>query len=118
MFISGLGAILFGLIVGWIAYWILRLRAGASMFAELIVFVGVVGGAAAVGLIKSDVVFGWYAIGLVLGFFGYFAVGFLLYGQQEIQPWRIGQLTPPPPPPDPGPPPTTNVPATDVPDAD
>ena len=39
MFISGLGATFFGLIVGWIAYWILRLRAGAFVLSALITLI-------------------------------------------------------------------------------
>jgi hypothetical protein len=40
------------------------------------------------------VLFGWYSIGLVLGFFAYIAVGLLLYGKQEVQPWRIEKMPP------------------------
>src|SRR5712692_6443429 len=97
-FISGLGATFFGLIVGWMAYWILRLRAGAFVLSALITIIGVIGGAAVIALFKSDVLFGWYSVGLVIGFFAYFAVVLILYGKQEVQPWRIEQIPPPPPP--------------------
>lgn len=99
MVISGLGAVLFGLLIGWLAYWILRLRAGAYVLSELLTLLGVLGGAAVMSLFKDDALFGWYAIGLVLGFVAYFAVGLLLYGKQELQPWRIAQRPPPPAPP-------------------
>jgi len=92
MFISGLGATFFGLIVGWIAYWILRLRAGAFVLSALITIIGVIGGAAVIALFKDDVMFGWYSIGLVIGFFAYFAVVLILYGKQEVQPWRFEQI--------------------------
>lgn len=95
MFIVGLGAIFFGLIVGWIAYRILRLRAGISWLSDLIALLGIIGGAAALAFFRSDVLFGWYAIGLVIGFFAYFAVGLILYGKQEVQPWRLEQVPPP-----------------------
>jgi hypothetical protein len=58
----------------------------------------VVGGAAVIALFRSDVLFGWYSIGLVLGFFAYFAVGLKLYGKQEVQPWRIEKIPPTPAP--------------------
>ncbi len=119
-FIAGLGAVFFGLVVGWIAYWILRLRAGTLMLSELLTLLAVLAGAAVIALFNKDgTLFGWYSVGLVVGFFAYFAVGFVLYGKQEVQPWRIGQ-TPPSPPPVPGPPPPAppvSASSTDVGDA-
>src|SRR5712664_3932593 len=94
MFIAGLGALFFGLTIGWITYRILRLRAGASWISDLIAILGVIGGAAILAFLRNDVLFGWYAIGLVLGFFAYFAVGVILSGKQEVQPWRLEQVSP------------------------
>jgi hypothetical protein len=45
-------------------------------------------------LLGSDVLFGWYSIGLAIGFFGYFAVGLRLLGQQEVLPWQIPPIPP------------------------
>ena len=90
MLIAGRGTFLFGLQVGWIAYWIPRLRASAFRLAKLATAVGVLGGGAVMALFKNEVLCGWYAIGLVVGFFAYFALG-LLHGQQEVQPCRIEQ---------------------------
>lgn len=87
MFIAGLGAFFFGLAVGWVAYRILRLRAGAPWLSDLIAMLGVIGGAAVLALFRGDMLFGWYSIGLILGFFAYFAVGLRLSGKQEVQPW-------------------------------
>lgn len=50
---------------------------------------GVVGSAAVVPFLRSDVLFGWYAIGLVIGLFGYFTIGLRFFGKQEMQAWRI-----------------------------
>ena len=97
MFIVGLGAVFFGFTVGWIAYRILRLRAGAPGLSDLIALLGVIAGAVVLAFLRSDVAFGWYAIGLVIGFFAYFAVGVILYGKQEVQPWRPEQAPPPSP---------------------
>jgi hypothetical protein len=91
MFIVGLGAIFFGLTIGWITYRILRLRAGAPGISDLIAILGVIGGAAVLALYRSEVLFGWYSIGLIIGFFAYLAVGLRLYGKQEVQPWRLEQ---------------------------
>jgi hypothetical protein len=98
MFIAGLGAIFFGFAIGWIAYRILRLRAGAAGLSDFFTILGVIGGAAVITLFKSDVLFGLYSVGLVIGFFAYFSVGLMLYGKQEVQPWRIEQIPPTPAP--------------------
>jgi len=92
-FFDGLGAILFGIVIGWMAYRILRLRAGFPGLSDIIAILGAVGGAAALAIVKSDV-FGWYAIGLVIGFFAYLAVGVVLYGKEEVLPWRPEQIQP------------------------
>src|SRR5258708_10720159 len=94
MFIVGLGAVFFGLTIGWIAYRILRHRAGAAWIQNLIALLGIIAGSAALALFHNDAIFGWYAIGLVIGFFSSFVVGVVLYGKQEVQPWRLEQLSP------------------------
>ena len=94
MFIVGLGASCFGLTLGWITYRILRLRAGPLRLSDLIAMLGIIGGAAALAFFRNDVLFGWYSIGPVIGFFAYFAVGLILYGTQEVQPWRLEQVPP------------------------
>lgn len=98
MVIAGLGAIFFGVLIGWMAYWILRLRADAFVFSALITILGVVGGAAVMALFKSEVLFGWYSVGLVVGFFAYFVAVLMLYGTQELRPWRIEPMASSPPP--------------------
>lgn len=92
MFIAGLGALFFGLTIGWIAYRTLRLRASVASLSDFFAILGVIGGAAVIALFKSDVLFGLYSLGLVIGFFAYFAVGLNLNGKQEVQPWRIEQI--------------------------
>ena len=92
MFISGLGAILFGLAIGWIVYRILRSREGAAVLSDLITMLGIIGGAAVIALFKDGVLFGLYALGLVIGFFAYFAIGLQLHGKQELQPWGLERL--------------------------
>jgi hypothetical protein len=89
MFITGLGAVFFGLVIGWIAYRMLRLSVGINVLSAIAIIIAVVGGAAVTTLPKGDVGFGWYAIGLVIGFFGYFAIGLSLYGRQELRLWLL-----------------------------
>jgi hypothetical protein len=96
MFIVGLGAVFFGLTIGWIAYRVLRQRAGAPWTQDLIALLGIIAGAAVLAFFRDGVLFGWYAVGLLIGFFAYFAVGVILYGKQEVQFWRLEPVSPPP----------------------
>ena len=89
MFISGLGALLFGLVIGWISYRTLRLTAGTSVLSDIATIVGAVGGAAVTALLRSDVLFGLYCLGLALGFIAYLGYGIYVNGMQEVQPWHI-----------------------------
>jgi hypothetical protein len=93
MFITGLGAVLFGLVIGWISYRTLRLIAGTNLLSAIAVIIATVGGAAVVTLLKDEIMFGWYAIGLVIGFLVSFALG--LYGKQELQLWQMPHATAP-----------------------
>ncbi len=98
MFIAGFGTVLFGLVIGWISYRTLRLTARANVLLDFAIIIAIVGGAAVIALLKSDVLFGLYAIGLVIGFFGYFAIGLGLYGKQELQLWQMPPAAPISPP--------------------
>jgi hypothetical protein len=89
MFISGLGALFFGLVIGWISYRTLRLTAGATAISDIATIIGAVGGGAVTALFRSDVLFGWYCIGLTLGFFAYLGFSMYTYGQQGIPPWYV-----------------------------
>jgi len=88
MFISGLGALLFGLVIGWISYRTLRLTAGTSVLSDIATIIGAVGGAAVTALLRDDVLFGLYCLGLALGFFADLGYGVYVSGTQEVQPWR------------------------------
>ena len=105
MFISGLGALCFGLVIGWISYRTLRLTAGTTALSDIATVIAAVGGAAVTALIRSDVLFGLYCIGLALGFFAYLGYGVYIHGKQEVEPWRIISA----------PVPTGQIPATPVP---
>lgn len=85
MFLTGRGAVFFGLVIGWILYRTLRLTVGTNVLSAIAIIMAVVGGAAVTTLLKNEVMFGWYAIGLVIGFSASFASGLGLYGKQELQ---------------------------------
>jgi hypothetical protein len=72
-----LGIFAFGLIIGWYVYYVNRYRKGDVQFSDITTLIGVIGGGLAVKgvyLDKFPDAFGWYGIGLAVGFFGYFFV--------------------------------------------
>jgi hypothetical protein len=89
MVIAGIGAVFFGLVIGWISYRILRVTAATTALADIAAIIAAVGGAAVITLIRSDVLFGLYCIGLALGFFAYLGYGIYAHGRQEVEPWRL-----------------------------
>jgi hypothetical protein len=69
--IGGLG---FGIVIGWLTYKIL-VRIEKPTWTDLTTVIGAVGGAAILSLFPAQTdLFGWYAVGLFVGFFGYFVV--------------------------------------------
>lgn len=72
--LQGWGAFAFGAVIGWNLYLINRYRTGAVSLADLTTLIGAIGGGAVLALFepKSDL-FGFYGIGLAVGFFAYFA---------------------------------------------
>lgn len=66
-----LGALSFGLVVGWITYRTLR-RTKPTGLSDIATVIGAVGGVAVISLFpKEDGAFSSYCIGLAIGFFGY-----------------------------------------------
>jgi hypothetical protein len=77
--LSKLGAAAFGLVVGWITYRTLRRREGGAQISDLSAVIAAIGGGAVTAFPFDDPdVFGAYAIGLAVGFFGYLAMASLL----------------------------------------
>ncbi len=74
------GAILFGVVIGWITYRTLVRREGAAALSDIATVIGAVGGAAVLGIFDNDHLFGLYAIGLASGFFGYLALFIVING--------------------------------------
>lgn len=76
---SKIGAIAFGLVVGWITYRTLRRREGGAQISDLSAVIAAIGGGAVTAIPFNDPdVFGAYAIGLAVGFFGYLVTSSLL----------------------------------------
>ena len=78
--LSNLGALCFGLVVGWITYRTVR-RSGVNGLSDISTVIGAVGGGAVTALFGEPEIFGAYSVGLALGFFGYFLTFLGLYGK-------------------------------------
>jgi len=87
MIVGYIGAACFGLVIGWITYRTLRRRSGAAAISDIASVLGAVGGGAVTALFSSAALFGSYAIGLAVGFFGYFAIGLRLDGTDRANAW-------------------------------
>ncbi|MEV5411703.1 hypothetical protein AB0K60_23050 [Thermopolyspora sp. NPDC052614] len=80
---AAVGAVCFGIVVGWIIYRTLARRAEAVALSDIATVLGAIGGAAVVGLFDEAGLFGLYAIGLAVGFFGYLLVFWRLNGAEK-----------------------------------
>jgi len=79
------GALFFGTVVGWMAYFILR-RARPTALSDLSTIIGTLGGATILGLFDpKGPLFGAYAIGLGLGFFAYYRTYKKVVGKAAIR---------------------------------
>jgi uncharacterized membrane protein YeaQ/YmgE (transglycosylase-associated protein family) len=81
--VSDIGALLFGVVIGWITYRTLARRAGGAQISDIATVVGAVGGGAVTGLFGNRGLFGMYAIGLFLGFFAYLVVFYRWNGRKK-----------------------------------
>ena len=82
MSIEMVGAVCFGLVIGWVTYRTLRRKEGGAALSDIAAVIGAVGGATVLGLFKNEKLFGLYAIGLAIGFFSYFIIGLILDGKE------------------------------------
>ena len=75
------GAACFGVLIGWLVYYINRYRKADVQLSDLVTLIGVLGGGAVLALFpaKTDL-FGAYGVGLAIGFFLYFIVLIFLVG--------------------------------------
>jgi uncharacterized membrane protein YeaQ/YmgE (transglycosylase-associated protein family) len=76
------GAVCFGIVIGWVTYRTLR-RNQTSGLTDIATVIGALGGAAITGIWKPGTgAFGGYCIGLVIGFFAYLIVSLILVGRE------------------------------------
>jgi len=87
MTIAMLGALCFGAVMGWITYRTLRRREGAAALSDLATVIGAVGGAAITALFRTEEPFGWYCVGLFVGFFSYFIIGLKMKDEESASRW-------------------------------
>ena len=66
-----LGALCFGVVIGWVTYRTLRKQGETVALSNIATVIGAVGGAAVTALFKTPDMFSWYCIGLAGGFFAY-----------------------------------------------
>lgn len=81
--LAGVGAVCFGLVVGWVTYRTLARRTDGVALSDIATVIGAIGGAAVVALFNDKQQFGLYSIGLAVGFFGYLALYGLMSGREE-----------------------------------
>jgi hypothetical protein len=68
-----IGALAFGLLIGWYVYYINRYRKGDVQLTDIVTLIGILGGAAVTALFPAGSnLFAGYGIGLAIGFFSYY----------------------------------------------
>lgn len=82
--VMSVGALCFGLTVGYITYRTL-MRTEKSAIADLPAVIGAIGGGAVTALFNPHQgdLFGWYSIGLVIGFAGFFLLYLKINGREK-----------------------------------
>lgn len=83
--ILDLGALCFGIVVGWVTSRTLR-RSTTTGLSDIATVIGSVGGAAITQIFKpSTNSFGYYCIGLFLGFFAYLIITLIIARKEGYQ---------------------------------
>lgn len=82
MGVENIGALCFGVVMGWVTYRTLRRTREAVALSNIATVLGAVGGAAVTSIFASQILFSWYCIGLTAGFFGYLAIAVL--GMRDV----------------------------------
>jgi hypothetical protein len=72
--VAYIGAVLFGLVIGWFSARLLARRAGSAHVSHIAAVIALAGGGYVTVMSGDRGLFGMYAIGLFLGFIGYAAV--------------------------------------------
>jgi hypothetical protein len=79
------GVLCFGLVVGYITYRTLVRTTANAAISDLATVIGAIGGGAVTALVEPGTpIFGWYGLGLVVGFAGYAVLYRLAAGRTEF----------------------------------
>ncbi|GAA2797597.1 hypothetical protein [Kribbella solani] len=84
MRVTELGALCFGVVVGWVTYRTLIRRTDRAALTDISAVIAAVGGGAVTGLFKSPTLFAWYSIGLAGGFVMYFVLFWIFNGNKKL----------------------------------
>jgi hypothetical protein len=79
--VFNIGSVCFGVVIGWVTYRTLARKEGGAAISDLAAVIGAVGGGVVLGIFDRGDSFGWYAIGLAVGFFGYLGLTWLVGGE-------------------------------------
>jgi hypothetical protein len=83
--VTVVGALVFGLVVGFITYRTLVRTADKAAVTDLVAVVGVIGGGVVTNLYDpTGEPFAWYAIGLALGMAGFFLAYWKMNGKKAL----------------------------------
>jgi uncharacterized membrane protein YeaQ/YmgE (transglycosylase-associated protein family) len=74
------GAVCFGVVVGYITYRTLKRRTGPAQLSDIATVIGAIGGAAITSMFdnRDTDAFGWYSIGLLIGFVAWLLISLAL----------------------------------------
>jgi hypothetical protein len=78
MNVEVIGALCFGLVIGWVTYRTLRRQGEPVALSNIASVIAAVGGGAVTALFTKDL-FAWYSIGLTIGFFLYLILGHTVF---------------------------------------
>jgi hypothetical protein len=75
MSVEIVGTFCFGIVVGWVTYRTLRRQGETVALSNIASVIAAIGGGAVTALFKEPDLFGYYCIGLTIGFFSYLILG-------------------------------------------
>jgi hypothetical protein len=79
--IVDIGAVCFGIVVGFIVYRTLRRKTEATSLSDIASVIAAIGGGWVTAQFTSPEVFAWYCIGVFFGFFAYLVLGNTVFKQ-------------------------------------
>ena len=81
LWVSAVGALFFGFVIGWVTYRTIAFKKEGAKIEDITAVIGAVGGAGVTALFKSPILFGFYCIGLFIGFISFFVICLFPRGQ-------------------------------------